>query len=307
MSDIETRIIDQAFTPPFELIAAAADKARPVLFDSPHSGAHYPARFQAMTRLAPDELRGSEDSYIDELFDQMPAHGAGLLRAHFPRAYLDVNRESYELDPRLFSGRLPDYANRRSVRVNGGLGTVPRLITEGMPIYPGKLPVSTAFTRINRLYKPYHRALASELKRLRGRFGYAVLIDCHSMPSQAGGMSGNAGGQLADIVLGDRFGKSCAHELTGWLEQRLQAKGWQTALNRPYAGGFITEHYGRPMMGMHAIQIEINRAIYMNERSYEKTPRFAQLKADLTEVMAALLAEIDQIIPGTSDLQAAAE
>jgi N-formylglutamate amidohydrolase len=264
--------------PQFEIVEPARITA-PVVFNSPHSGARYPAAFLATVRLDALALRRSEDAFVDELFLAAVDHGAPLMRAHFPRAFLDVNREPYELDPRMFEGRLPAYANTRSLRVAGGLGTIARVVGDAQEIYDRRLPVEEGIRRIETLYKPYHRALEDLLARVREEFGAAVLIDCHSMPST--GLAREER-QRADIVLGDRYGTSCSPGITDLAEATLRGLGFSVARNRPYAGGYITEHYGAPAAGVHALQIEINRALYMDEKSHERTAGFAVLCGKLS-------------------------
>lgn len=258
---------------PFEILRPLHIGA-PIIFNSPHSGAHYPLDFLAETRLDPLTLRRSEDAFVDELFLPAVERGAPLMRAHFPRAFLDVNREPYELDPRMFDGRLPAFVNTRSLRVAGGLGTIARVVGEAQEIYARRLPVAEAFDRIETLYKPYHEGLANLLGEIRDGFGSVVLVDCHSMPST--GLPRDD--RRADIVLGDRYGTSCDPALTDFAEVSLRSLGFTVARNRPYAGGYITEHYGMPVAGAHAIQIEINRGLYMNERRHEKTADFPQVR-----------------------------
>ncbi len=231
---------------------------------------------------------------MDRLFAPVVDLGAPLMRAHFPRAYLDLNREPYELDPRMFDGRLPPFANTRSMRVAGGLGTVPRVVADGQEIYRGRLPVEDAVERIEALYKPYHRTLRALIQRTARQFGYAILIDCHSMPSSS---LGRDEGTKADIILGDRFGTSCAPLLTGLVEQHLRSRGFKVLRNKPYAGGFITEHYGEPGIGRHALQIEINRGLYMNETSLAVTDGFSGLIWHLREMVVAVAAEIVDLTP----------
>lgn len=257
----------------FEIVEPARVLA-PVVFNSPHSGARYRPEFLASARLDALSLRRSEDAFVDELFLQAVEFGAPLMRAHFPRAYLDVNREPYELDPRMFEGRLPPYANTRSLRVAGGLGTIARVVGDAQEIYRGRLPIEEAINRIETLYKPYHAMLGRLIADMRDMFGSVVLIDCHSMPSTGLGREER---QRVDIVLGDRYGTSCSPVLTDVAEVTLRGLGFSVARNRPYAGGYITEHYGTPAMGVHALQIEINRALYMDERTHERTAGFAVL------------------------------
>ena len=274
----------------------------PFVFNSPHSGSYYPPRFLAMSRLDPHAIRRSEDCYVDELFSGVAGLGAPMLAANFPRAYLDVNREPLELDPRMFSGTLPARANTRSPRVAGGLGTVPSLVGEGQTIYATKLPVSEAIARIDTVYRPYHRMLERLVERTHALFGVAVLIDCHSMPASV--RIGEAG-LRPDFIIGDRFGVACAPALSEAAICILSAMGYAVAHNKPYAGGFITEHYGRPAQGLHALQIEVNRGLYLNERTCEPTFGFAALAADMTRFCAELMAIPDQLLdPGAMPLAA---
>jgi N-formylglutamate deformylase len=263
--------------PPFEVIEREPILA-PFVFNSPHSGRVYPRAFLAAARLDLATLRRSEDSFVDELIAGVVERGQPLVRAHFPRCYVDVNREPYELDPRMFEGRLPSFANTRSMRVAGGLGTVARVVGDSQEIYDQRLPVDDALRRIESLYKPYHRALRKVLARVHHEFGTAVLVDCHSMPSTGGAKEERP---RADIVLGDRYGTSCAAPVAETMESTLRELGYLVSRNKPYAGGFITEHYGNPAAGLHSIQLEINRALYMDERRYERSANFMQVAADL--------------------------
>jgi N-formylglutamate amidohydrolase len=274
-------------TPPFEVLAPAR-QALPVVFNSPHSGRDYPAAFLASSRLDPRTIRRSEDTFVDELFAPAVALGAPLLKANFPRAWLDVNREPYELDPKMFDGTLPSYANVRSMRVAGGLGTIARIVSESEEIYSGPLPVEEGLARIDAVYKPYHQALRDLIVSTHAAFGVAVLIDCHSMPSSVRGGSGRL---RPDMVLGDRYGTSCAGELTDVVAHSLTRLGYSVSRNKPYAGGFITEHYGQPTRGLHAMQIEVNRCLYMDESGFEKTGGFARLVADVSRLIQDLARE----------------
>jgi N-formylglutamate deformylase len=273
--------------PPFEVLEPA-DWRGPVIFNSPHSGNIYPRVFLTASRLDLATLRRSEDSFVDELALGVIRRGYPLMRARFPRCYVDVNREPYELDPRMFDGRLPSFANTRSMRVAGGLGTVARVVGDAQEIYSQRIPVDDAIRRIEGLYKPYHRALRRVFTRVHRDFGAAVLIDCHSMPSIAGSKEERP---RADIVLGDRYGTSCVAAVAETAEALLRGRGYSVSRNKPYAGGFITEHYGNPTAGLHAIQLELNRALYMDERRFERSPSFRRLAADI-EALAESLAEI---------------
>ena len=285
---------DFSVTAPFE-IRIGAEQRVPFVFNSPHSGRHYPDRFLAMTRLDRTAIRRSEDCFVDELFGAAPALGAPLLAANFPRAYLDVNREPWELDPRMFAEPVPPFANIRSARVAGGLGTVPKLVGEGLDIYPGRLPLAEAVARIDSVYKPYHESLKLLLTNTHQRFGYAVLVDCHSMPAS---IRVGENGVRPDFIIGDRFGASATAALTEAAIGLLTAMGYTVAHNKPYAGGFITEHYGRPARGLHALQIEVNRGLYMNERTFQKTAGFDALADDLARFCADLMGTPDYLFLG---------
>ncbi len=288
MSLSEAEAIERELVPPFA-VTRPASLQTPLVFNSPHSGRVYPSTFLAASKLDPRALRRSEDTFVEELFGFVTELGAPLLHAHFPRAYLDVNREPYELDPALFRDGLPHYANTQSVRVVGGLGTIARIVSESDEIYREPLSLEAALERINRLYTPYHETLKALLLEAQKDFGLAVLIDCHSMPSNP--VTEQCVGR-PDFVLGDRFGTSCSGELTRLAGGQLKSLGYVVALNKPYAGGYITEHYGRPHKGQHALQIEVNRALYMDETSFEKAPGFERLRKDLETVVRALMAGV---------------
>lgn len=289
MPEHERRSILNDLDPPFS-VALPAEQLAPFVFCSPHSGSIYPQVLLEASRLDAHTLRKSEDCYVDELFAGAVELGAPLISAHFPRAYLDLNREPYELDPQLFGEELPDFANTQSVRVVGGLGTIARIVADSEEIYPVPLTVSAAIARIEHLYKPFHARLTELLERTHQHFGTAILIDCHSMPSANIGHSSSA---RPDIVLGDRFGASCTARLTRLVRAAFADLGYRVVLNRPYAGGFITEHYGRPAEGVQALQIEINRALYLDERTLRRARGFKSVQADLSRVMARTMAELD--------------
>ncbi|ESZ37158.1 MULTISPECIES: N-formylglutamate amidohydrolase [unclassified Mesorhizobium] len=286
---LTTAAEDFSVVPPFE-IRSGAEQRVPFVFNSPHSGRYYPDRFLAMARLDRNAIRRSEDCYVDELFGSAVALGAPMLAANFPRAYLDVNREPWELDPRMFAEPVPSFCNIRSARVAGGLGTVPKLVGEGLDIYSGRLPLAEAVQRIEVVYKPYHETLKRLLTRTHARFGYAVLIDCHSMPAS---IRVGDSGLRPDFIVGDRFGISATAALTETAIGLLIGMGYTVAHNKPYAGGFITEHYGRPARHLHALQIEVNRGLYMNERTFQKSAGFDALADDMARFSADLMAMPD--------------
>ena len=279
---------------PIEVLANGG-QAIPLVLASPHSGADYPVDFLAASRLDALTLRRSEDSFVDEIFGAGPTLGAPLLRARFPRAYVDVNREPFELDPTMFEDLLPSFVNSQSPRVRVGLGTIARVVASGEEIYARKLKFSEAAQRIETLYRPYHRTLKQLLDATQERYGFAILLDCHSMPSASGDRDRRDRSPRADMVLGDCHGTSCQPVITETAHRVLNAKGYTTALNTPYAGGFTTAHYGRPAAGAHCLQIEINRALYMDERTFERKPFLAQIgddMRDLTEALSAIEPEL---------------
>ena len=271
-------------------IEAPVRQRVPLVFASPHSGRDYPPDFIAASALDPVSLRKSEDAFVDDLFAAAPALGAPLLKALFPRALLDPNREAWELDPAMFDEPLPDYVNTDSPRVAAGLGTIARVVASGVEIYRSKLSFAEALRRVERLYRPYHAALATLVEDTRREFGHCILVDCHSMPSMGGPADTDLGTPRVDFVLGDCFGNSCARPVIVAAEATLERLGYRVVRNTPYSGGHTTRHYGRPIEGVHALQIEINRRLYMDESTHRRRPGFARLQSDLSQVVAALAA-----------------
>ncbi len=272
---------------PCEVLAPGEPRI-PVVLASPHSGRDYPRHFVTAARLDPLALRKSEDSFVDEIFATAPTRGAPLLKALFPRAYLDANREPLELDPLMFVDALPPYANTRSPRVAAGLGTIARVVANGAEIYDDRLPFAEALQRIRAYYWPYHDALRRLIDETRRRFGACVLVDCHSMPSVGGPMDRDAGLRRVDFVLGDCHATSCVGTVTATAERALADLGYHVRRNAPYSGGFVTRHYGRPADGVHALQIEVNRALYMDERNIARSRDLPRLAQELRHVIAAL-------------------
>jgi N-formylglutamate deformylase len=270
-------------TEAYELIRPAGQPG-PVVLASPHSGRAYPAAFLAASRLDGTAIRRSEDSFVDEIFGAGPALGAPMLAANFPRAWCDANREAWELDPAMFADILPAYVNTASQRVAAGLGTVPRIVGTGEPIYADKLRFADAHARITGCWQPFHAALYGLIEETRARFGACLLIDCHSMPS-----AGGRNQAKPDVVLGDAHGTSCAPGLTEFALSTLGRLGLNVRRNDPYAGGYITRHYGRPQNGVQVIQIELARGLYMNERNFTRGPGFADLQMTIAEFLAAMI------------------
>lgn len=276
----------------------------PFVFNSPHSGRNYSPEFIKASRLDPHGLRRSEDFLVDELFASVVPLGAPLLSAQFPRAWLDVNREPYELDPAMFDGKLPNYVNAKSTRVSGGLGTIAKIVSETDEIYKAKLTVAEGLSRIKNYYLPYHGALRALIAEVVVKFGYGVLIDCHSMPSAALSNGKRGVKMRADFIIGDRFGCSCSASVTEAAAEFLRDLGYRVDINKPYAGGFITEHYGRPHNGIHAVQLEINRALYMDESTLRKSANFDHLARDLATFSSRLMAIPDRGLEPTVPLAA---
>ena len=290
-------MIDPAsfFDPPFEVMAPGHQSV-PLVFNSPHSGRIYPDTFVSASKLDSLSLRKSEDCFVDELFAGVVDVGAPLMHARFPRAYLDLNREPYELDPMMFSDPLPDYVNTRSVRAAGGLGTVARIVSETAEIYSEPLTFAEAQQRITSLYIPYHTRLRTLLAATREQFGAMLMVDCHSMPSSVTVGHSKRTNVRPDFVLGDRYGAACASPITDFVEACLTKLGFSVIRNKPYAGGYITQTYGRPHKGIHTLQIEINRGLYIDEDSLEKHAGFESLSAVLQSVSAELAEMLPELI-----------
>ncbi len=273
--------------PAFETIRPRRLTA-PLVLNSSHSGRDYPQRFLDMTRLDHLSIRQSEDAWVDELFGRAPHLGVPMLRAHFPRAYLDVNREPWELDPAMFVEPLSERFNTTSPRVAAGLGTLARVVAENKPIYRERLTLDDARMRIEGIYQPYHATLQRLLSEAMASFGVAVLIDCHSMPR----LSRSGDRPAPDVVLGDRYGTACAAGIIDLVETVFTGAGLKVARNRPYAGGFCTRAYGRPLHGVHAVQIEVSRHLYMNEATLAKHDGFAAMR-QLAERLTLSLLDLD--------------
>jgi N-formylglutamate amidohydrolase len=288
-----------ALQPRFDILAPA-QWTLPMVFNSPHSGAGLPDGFAAMSKLSATALHQSEDTHVDELFSGCVEHGVPLLRSLVSRSYLDLNREPWELDPRMFEGELPIGVNATSSRVACGLGTIPRIVADGLEIYRGRIPVNEALARIDLVYRPYHRTLAALLAEAHAATGQVLLVDCHSMPSSAVADLQFNRGRRVDVVLGDRHGMTCHPAIMSAAENLLADRGLVVRRNKPYAGGFITENHGNPAAGHHAIQVEINRALYMNEYDRRKNGGFSALKAvldDLATTLAPCVQDMANALP----------
>jgi N-formylglutamate deformylase len=294
------RMIRQSSTEHFDVVTPER-WTLPVVLNSPHSGSWLPKDLRQSTDLTVEDLRRSEDRFVDELFVSCVTLGAPLVRAHISRAYIDLNREPYELDATMFGEALPVYANASSPRVLSGLGTIPKIVGEGLLIYNRKLKVEEALDRINSIYNPYHQVLNKLMSEPLARTGYACLIDCHSMPpSERSGMFAGP-----DIVLGDRFGSACAREITECWRKGFESAGLKVRLNHPYPGGYITETYGQPRRGSNALQIEINRALYMSPTSFEKNRYFNVLATVIQSVFQQFARDLPDMSEPSQTLRAA--
>ncbi|MCP4932622.1 MAG: N-formylglutamate amidohydrolase [bacterium] len=296
MASQEQKTIEEYFQPAFALMKPARE-ASPFIFSSPHSGQIYPAAFLQSSKLTSTQLRSSEDAYVNDLFAHVADQGAHFIHALVPRAYLDLNRHPHELDPKLFARPLPDFAMHDSIKVKSGLGVIARFVSEGREIYTNKLDLDDAQTRINRLYFPYHNALRALIAHTQTSHQHAILIDCHSMPS---GNLPDFQDIPPDFVLGNQFNKSCDYELTQLVRAQLQSMGYHVNVNKPYAGGYVTKEYGKPQNGVHVLQIEINRRLYLNERTLEKTRGFEELCANLQILTNKLITSLPDLSYGTS-------
>ncbi len=270
--------------PVYDLLRPAAERSC-VIFASPHSGRDYRPEFLMRTALDPLALRSSEDAFVDRLFASAPDCGAALLSARLPRAWIDLNRHPGELDPALIEG-----LGRVTLtpRISAGLGVVPRVVAGGRAIYSGKLTLAEAEARIDAAWRPYHAHLSGMLEATRARFGQVVLIDCHSMPHDAIETGLRGGGARPQVVLGDRFGASAAPEITARVEAAFAATGLRVVRNTPFAGAYVAETYGRPAQGVHVVQVEIDRALYMDEARVAPLPGFARVQRALAGVVAEI-------------------
>ena len=259
----------------------------PVIFASPHSGRDYPAEFLAQAVLDPHMIRSSEDAFVDELFGMAPGMGAPLLAARVPRAYLDLNRAADELDPAVIEGlaRVP-----HNPRISSGLGVIPRVVAGGRAIYRGKLGLAEVETRLTRFWHPYHQALAGLVEEVRAEFGQAVLIDCHSMPHEAIEAHTRPGQPRPEVVLGDRYGATAGREVMERIEAAFAGAGLRVGRNAPFAGAYVAQAYGRPSRGVHVVQVEIDRALYMDEVRVEPLAGFAAFRDLLGGVVAEIVA-----------------
>ncbi|HEY3814302.1 MAG TPA: N-formylglutamate amidohydrolase [Caulobacteraceae bacterium] len=270
-------------------VRRGARLSTPLVFASPHSGRVYPQALLLASALDGHALRRSEDALVDDLIEPAFARGVAGVLCKVARVYVDVNRDPWELDPAMFDGRLPAYARSQSARVAAGLGSIAKVVGEGQEVYARKLSFAEVKARIEAVHQPYHKALGGLLSEARKAFGVAVLIDWHSMPSAASRSEAQRGRVRPDIVLGDRHGAACGRRLSQAMRGALEGMGYVVGMNTPYAGGYTTETYGRPHGGYHALQVEIDRSIYLNEASLEPSAGFARVRQDLEQVCETLL------------------
>lgn len=271
---------DQSF-----VLRKPASRTTSVVFASPHSGRKYPDSFLRQAILDEREVRSSEDAFVDDLFAAVPDHGALLLLSQAPRAYLDLNRGPDELDPAVIEGVRRVAHNPR---IASGLGVIPRVVSNGRAIYRGKLTLAEAHERITNVWRPYHDTLQMLMDDAHRTFGEAILIDCHSMPHEALENVGSPGAARPDVVLGDRFGAAAASSVVEQIEAAFASAGFKVARNMPFAGAYICQNYGRPSRRHHAVQVEIDRSIYMNEATIKPNANFKAFKAVLDGVIAEL-------------------
>lgn len=279
---------------PFDLWLPPAQATSAAIFNSPHSGSDYHGSFLGRTRLAPLLLRSSEDAFVDRLFASAPDNGAPLLAARVPRAYVDLNRAADDLDPALITGAARRASNPR---IAAGLGVIPRVVAEGRPIIEGKLSLTEAEQRLNTVWRPYHARLSALVAETLAREGVALLFDCHSMPRDALAGAPMVWGRRPDVILGDRFGAACDRSVIEAAAEAFTAQGFVVARNAPFAGGYITQSYGRPRLRVHALQIEIDRSLYMDERRIEPLPGFPEMAARIGRVVAVLARLRPQVLP----------
>lgn len=288
---------EKHYVKPFSLLQPDVQTS-PFVFSSPHSGHFYPDRFLKQSRLIPAVLRSSEDAFVDDLFGEATSVGAEMITATYPRAFIDINRGVDELDETVLTAPLP-YGMKSHIteRVEAGFGIIPKVVSYQTEIYKKPIDYAEAFERITKIYEPYHQQLTTMLENTKKKFGWAGLIDCHSMPSFAvlNSRDGrrkypfNTGQRTIDIVLGDGKGTTCDPRLMSHTSRFLRSLGYHVVLNDPYAGGYCTRHYGKPLNNIHALQIEINRSLYMDEAKIKTRPQaFRQLKNDLTKLMISL-------------------
>lgn len=255
------------------------------VFASPHSGTVYPAAMRADPALPDASLRSAEDALVDRLVAAGADLGATVLLGRMGRAWVDLNRDPADLDPALIDGATDGAV---SARTAAGYGVIPRLTGDGRPLYDRRLTLEEATGRIAGTHAPYHAALAEAMHAAHARHGEAVLVDWHSMPARA--TQGSSGARGPDVVLGDRHGASCSADLTRRLRRAFEALGWRVALNQPYAGGWTTQRWGRPSEGFHAVQIELNRALYFDEAGRVPGAGWSRTEKGVARVMADLLA-----------------
>jgi len=264
-----------------------------VVFASPHSGRFYPADFTRRAQLDLLRLRSSEDAFVERLLTQVPLAGATLLEAVYPRAYVDLNRAEDELDPALIEGVA---RGSGGARVATGLGVIPRVVAGGREIFRGKITRAEAEDRLARIWRPYHSQLTALLQERRARFGRAILFDVHSMPSEAASLRGHG----PDIVLGDRFGASARPETILAVEHVFRRAGLRVARNSPFAGAYVVQRYGRPAEGLEVVQVEIARALYMDEDFIEPLSQFERFARRI----GAVFAELADLVRGDARMAA---
>jgi N-formylglutamate deformylase len=259
--------------------------AVPLVFDSPHSGIDYPKDFGCVAPMA--ILRTAEDTHIDDLFGAAPGHGAVLIAALFPRSYIDVNRDELDIDPTLLADAW-HCELKPGEKTKLGMGLIRRLAQPDLPMYDRLLPAAEVQARINTYYRPYHAAVKAAIDRVHRRFGAVWHLNCHSMGSVGSAMTSDGARRRPDFVLGDRDGTTCAVEFTQTVHRWLKDRGYHVTVNDPYKGVELVRRYSDPAARRHSLQIEINRALYMDETTREPNPGYATLKSEMTALVAFL-------------------
>lgn len=286
--DLQEITLHNAYT-----IHRPAAQTCPIVFASPHSGRAYSPEFLAQTVLEGRVLRSSEDAFVDKLIAQAPDMGAPLLLAHAPRAYIDLNRAADEFDPAVIEGVR---AAGNNPRIASGLGVIPRVVAGGRAIYRGKLSLTEAESRISQYWQPYHNALRQMMNDTVRHFGQVILLDMHSMPSEAAVLH-HSPKQSCDIILGDRHGASASPEITAIIEDAFRSAGLKVVRNAPFAGAYIAQHYGRPFLRRHVVQIEISRGLYLDEKNIQPLPEFDTACATISRAMAQITRHFTQSLP----------
>ncbi|CAI3941520.1 N-formylglutamate amidohydrolase (HutG) [Commensalibacter communis] len=284
-------LINPPFSEPFLIQRPHTTPSYPILISSPHSGMEYDSHLLSLCRLSLDELRKSEDSYVNLLLEHVSQYGVTFLQTCLPRIFCDLNREAWELDPDLFKEPLPEWCHTNSPQVKRGLGTVHKISNNGKQIYKYYLSFPKIKQRIETYWFSYHQQIQGFIQKNCEGNGGCIILDIHSMPSMP-----KRNPYYADIVLGDGFSLTCSPTLINNSQKFFTDKGLKVSKNIPYAGGYITRHYGNPHQNVHVMQIEINKSLYMDEDSFELHNGFSKLQSILDEYVQWVCAEQSTIL-----------